>query len=312
MSENHSEKGLAGDQGWRLHFASLIRNFSGLRNRIGLMLEFDFDGVRLQFSRPHDFEFCLAGRTALPRARVAGLVHLPANALVREAAAIKRIEQRLVDALEASLQGRRSLHDALHELGTDVYAPEQGWRGLFEGLSRVGRELDLFRRIAIAKYLQFLGAQQELIRSLLSDPGRSDVTLPPPRLEDTMMLQLGASADPLGRPAGMAQLPRGEPVELRLPHGESVEIRLADRPFTLIAGTPMTLIDDRGKVYALPSGMCGVGRDLRNVVAVDSGYRSVSRRHVVLETLGPDRLRMTDLSSHGTYVPRACLKIARH
>lgn len=287
--------------------AHFVRNIGDLRRRLGLALEIEVDGRRLHFSRPQDFEFALAGRTALPRQRAAVLAEAATPALIGEATALRSIEQRLVEALDASLQGRRSLQDSLGELGGGLFAREAAWRSVFRALALSGRELELFRRVAVAKYLQFLGAQQQFIALILRHQGEQAGALP--GLEDT----LGIDGDPAsGLEAAdghaLVRLPRGEPREATLPRGEGVNLRLADRGFTLIAGQPLTLVDEGGRVHPLGPGTHGIGRDLRNAIVLDTAYRTLSRRHLVVEVLGAERLRLTDLSSHGTWLEQRCLE----
>lgn len=284
----------------------LVRNVHELRRRFGLSLQLDLDGSLIGFARPQDFEFALAGRTAVPRRRVEQLLGSDTPTLVRETTALRNIEQRLVDALDASLQGRRSLHDSLAELGTAMFARELSWRGVFEGLAGLGREVELFRRIAVAKYLQFIAAQQQTIGLLLRHRGTDRTAVR--GLEDTLCLEPETVAALADVGENMTRLPRGEPREVLLPRGASVPLRLGDRAFSLIAGSPITLVDAGGRVYGLPSGPSGVGREGRNAVVLDTAYRTVSRRHLVVEVLGPDSLRLTDLSSHGTWLPRSCLR----
>lgn len=283
--------------------AYLVRNVNELRRRFGLSLDLELDGRLLHFGRPDDFAFALAGRTAIPHRRLAQLGQFDTITLVREATALRHLEQRLFEALEGSLQGRRSLHDALGAMGAGAFAPEFDWRGLFAALNRLGREFELFRRIAVAKYLQFLGAQQHVIGLFLRLHGKAGASLP--ESEEALFLDLPEGADEVDGRRELVELRRGEPYELRLPRGEALALRLADRGFSLIAGQPVTLLDERGKVYALASGMNCVGRDLGNDVAVDTAYRTVSRRHLLIEVNGHDRLRLIDLSTHGTWVQGA-------
>ena len=63
----------------------------------------------LRFSSSREFEFALAGRTSLPPEKVAALVDSPDETLLREAEGIRRIEQRLEDALSGALEDATSV-----------------------------------------------------------------------------------------------------------------------------------------------------------------------------------------------------------
>jgi hypothetical protein len=43
-------------------------------------------------------------------------------------------------------------------------------------------------------------------------------------------------------------------------------------------------------------------------VVVNSGHRDVSRLHMIVEQLAPGQVRLTDLSSHGTFVEAKVLE----
>ena len=73
--------------------------------------------------------------------------------------------------------------------------------------------------------------------------------------------------------------------------------------FRLVGGTPMRLLDPTGAAYVLAEGRNVIGRHAGNEVVVDAEYRSISRRHLVIEPLGANMALLTDLSAHGTFVP---------
>ena len=67
-------------------------------------------------------------------------------------------------------------------------------------------------------------------------------------------------------------------------------------------------IDQAGRKHVLDKGRNVIGRDASGTVIIDSGLRDVSRMHLVIENLGDNSLQLTDLSSHGTYIPSALLE----
>ena len=80
----------------------------------------------------------------------------------------------------------------------------------------------------------------------------------------------------------------------------------------LVSGSPYVLVDQKGYDYRLKSGKNVVGRSDQCDLAVDPEYRAVSRKHVIVEaTLGAP-VRITDISSLGTFVPREHLDPLLH
>ena len=57
-----------------------------------------------------------------------------------------------------------------------------------------------------------------------------------------------------------------------------------------------------GRVYPLAPGRTHVGRAHDNQIAIDARYSDVSRRHLAVDRTPGGRLRLTDLSSRGTWV----------
>ena len=99
------------------------------------------------------------------------------------------------------------------------------------------------------------------------------------------------------------RLPRGESIPVRAAAGESIEVVLSRHPFTLRLDDPPVLIDDSGKVQELRTGRNVLGRHPDSDVMVDAAYRDASRTHAIIEIDADGALRITDLSSHGTFIP---------
>ena len=64
------------------------------------VLEISIDGERYEFQSPRDFEFALSGRICVPASKIAALSRLSDNELLREAEAIRAVEQRFAEARE--------------------------------------------------------------------------------------------------------------------------------------------------------------------------------------------------------------------
>ncbi|MCB1746365.1 MAG: FHA domain-containing protein, partial [Gammaproteobacteria bacterium] len=63
------------------------------------------------------------------------------------------------------------------------------------------------------------------------------------------------------------------------------------------------LLADDGQRYTLQRGVNTIGRSRDNSVMVSSALRNISRKHLLVETVGQDAVMLTDLSSSGTFIP---------
>ena len=86
-----------------------------------------------------------------------------------------------------------------------------------------------------------------------------------------------------------------------------MDILLSKYGFKLKADDNISLVDQTGVSHLLQDGKNIVGRDDVCNVVVQHGMRDVSRLHLIIERLGQDTLRLTDLSSHGTFIPAELL-----
>jgi hypothetical protein len=118
----------------------------------------------------------------------------------------------------------------------------------------------------------------------------------------TMMFTSDGEARPFSRDE-LRRLPQGEAVTIKLARGGAISLKLARHRFSLTHNRDWTLVADNGKTYTLHAGVNCVGRGRDNDVSLDADFRNVSRRHLLAQPLADDVIVLTDLSSHGTYVP---------
>ncbi|MCP5153085.1 MAG: FHA domain-containing protein [Ectothiorhodospiraceae bacterium] len=171
----------------------------------------------------------------------------------------------------------------LRELGTDFFPVEGGWRRLFAALTLRRDERTDVVRLALEDYLAWLRRR--------AARGRPEAA-PAPSDEAA-----GESAS-----LEMVRLRRGETVPITLGPGDFFVCLLATVPARLRAGDAAVMIVPGGRVYPLAPGRTHVGRAHDNQIAIDARYSDVSRRHLAVDRTPGGRLRLTDLSSRGTWV----------
>ncbi len=131
------------------------------------------------------------------------------------------------------------------------------------------------------------------------------------------------SADPrqtttFDRPAELCQ-PMASDKFLRLPHnktkvlvlkpGGEIEIYMASYRFVLsLSENNLQLTDDNGKTHLLYDGTSTIGRNTNNDIITDRNFTEISRYHLIFDWDGGDKVRLTDMSTLGTFVPPECLE----
>ncbi len=270
----------------------------------------------IEFPRVQDFEFALASRTEVPAAKVAELIQLSPEQLLQEAGKIREAEKRFVDLVAKSLEEPGSIGYLLKQGELKQFSQDHEWRDIMAALVAQGSRFNEFKQVAVVKYVQYLGSRQDVLKSLYARQDHFPRTAEPDLnttagldMKQTLIFDVAdvTPADP--NPAdAFARVPRGETVAIRLAQGESMDLILSRHYFQLSADGGAHLLDDNGRAYPLHSGRNHVGRQPGNDVVVEFGFRDVSRRHLVIE-VGPEgRFEITDLSSHGTFIPESRLE----
>lgn len=280
-------------------------------------LRLEIGSRRITFNTLDDFEFNLAGRTELPAIKVAEFMLLDVEDLRRQAIDIRRTEKRFAEILTDSLRRANTIGDTLGSMDSKLFSQDHEWRDIIDALKDQPPAYDEFKRVALAKYMQYLGSRLDTLKAIYLEKKREQrmVEEAPEAdgggdsaLKETGIFEVTRLAGrEQTRTAEYERLRRGETVKLRPPASGEIEIRLAKHTFRLTGGPPWKLSDENGAANELSPGMNVVGRSTDNQVVVDPALRDVSRKHVVIEPRDDGTVLLTDVSSHGTSVPRRLL-----
>ena len=269
----------------------------------------------LRFCSIPDFEFCLTGRTSVPSKKISELVKNSAKKLKNEAITIKDIEKRFVAILSRSIEDPNSINQALRELDPTIFSQDHSWRSIIGALNEGGDELNPFRRVALVKYMQYLASRQEIIKYLYSEKqnfangAKDESEEPHDKLSGTLILE-STLFEPVkdGKDDEFERMPKGEVISLILKPGRDIDIRLSKHKCRLSNKNGMMFIDQNGKQHPLNNGRNVVGRDTASNVKIDSSLRDISRLHLLVENVGDNKLQLTDMSSHGTFLHPSLLE----
>ena len=274
--------------------------------------ELNIDDERYVFQSPHDFEFALSGRTSLPAAKIAALARLGDDELLREAEAIRAVEQRFAQALSGTLEDITSVGPFLRNIEPSIISQDNSWRSIIGSLNGAEQIPETCKKIALVKYMQYLASRQEVVKSLYANrhprddaaaQNRPAVYRPTARFRETMLLNLNSARDLDRFETSFSRLPKGETVELDLEEDPVIDLLLGKHQCRILLQDRLLFVDQSGHDSELHVGRNVVGRDASSDVIIDSNLRDVSRKHLIVESDGACQLRLTDISSHGTSLP---------
>lgn len=286
-----------------------------------LILEFGERSVR--FSHVQDFEFALSSRTEVPATKISELIRFSSEELMREASNIREVEKRFVDVVARSLEEPGSIDYLLRQLDAKLFSQDHDWRAIIQALINQRARFNDFKQVALVKYVQYLGSRQDVLKSLYAnqvstprerepvatnaDAGGADPSFARQTLifDVDSIKDFGAINEP-SREGGdrYERLPRGEVVPIPLKNGEQIEVILSRHRFVLIAAESYHLSDGGDADFRLREGRNIIGRMPASDVILDVSYRDVSRKHLIVDVRGDGIIEFTDLSSHGTFLPR--------
>ena len=274
-------------------------------------LEIKIGEQTLKFNSVADFDFCMTGRTSVPSRKIIEMVKFTTDQLKTEARTIKDIEKRFVSILSKSIEDTESINRAMRELDPLIFSQDHSWRQIVSGLNEGGEALNPLRRLALVKYMQYLSSRQEIIKYLYSEKKRlmqepNDPDAAPSEFKDTIILD-NTLVDETMEEESMSdieRMPKGEAITVTLDPDEEINILLSKHKCRITAKDDIEFTDQSGRTYVLNRGRNVVGRDTASNIVMEPKLRDISRLHLVIENYGNNTLQLTDLSSHGTSIPK--------
>lgn len=289
-------------------------------------LSLEVAGQAISFTTLAEVEFALSGRIDVPAKKIAEMVGLSLKELRQEAQAIKNVEQQFVEVLSKSIEEPGSITKYLDKLDVHVFSQDHHWRDIMRSLNNKDKSYDELRRVALVKYMQYLRSRQDVIkqtykvkkreRQLVEHQGAESNTgegsvadserqdAPIRDLRETIIFDSVIIEQQADKTSEFSRLPKGELVNISLGAGQRVNLRFSKHDFQLANDSgSYRIIDDQDRDYPLQDGKNIIGRDSVCNVIIDNVYRDVSRIHLIIEPLDDHKVRFTDLSSHGTFLP---------
>ena len=234
----------------------------------------------VNFTSTDQCEFSLAGRVGLPASRVVHQLTTSSKTLLKDAEVMKKLDFTTISM-------------------------DNDWRTIFDAMDGVNTHLNGYRKSILTKYLQYIAARQTLIKFINSCRNEPQITPGPdtnnPR--DTALFDLTIISNEGHRNSRFMLLPKGKTIEISLAPKQSITVLLAKHRFSIVREDQFRFVDESGREIALCHGKNIMGRANENEVVVDSNYRKVSRKHLIVETQDLEAIHLTDVSSLGTFIP---------
>ena len=277
-----------------------VYSLTMLTNILSKPIEVTIGEQTHKFNSLADFEFSLAGRTSVPAEKIKKAIKLSLGELKKEYKKIKVTEKELVSVLSKSMSQPESINRALREIDIKIFSEDHGWRAIIGALHAGSEELNDFRHIGVAKYLQYLSSIQEILRELYSEKKKEILASTP--LGASNMINKNQEAKQSS--VEMERLSKGENIAIHLNVGEQIDLLLSNHRCMIVGGETNTkFIDESGNFYSLKSGKNIIGRGSSSDIVLSQKLRDISRMHMVIEEADTNTLYLTDLSSHGTFIP---------
>lgn len=276
-------------------------------------LKLELDGRALSFATLDDFAFSLSGRTQIAAHSVGRLMQLAPSELRREATDIRDAERRFVDLLADALKDPGAVSALLHDIEGGLITEDNQWRAIIAAMSDEGPGFEEYKHLALVKYMQYLTARRDVVKSIYAQRfgGQEPLAAQEPAADggakSTLSIDEESEPDTESSKLRFQRLPRGETVQVHTPQSGELSILLSRHRFQLYAADTPRLADDNGVNYLLKSGVNVIGRHPENDVVVGGWYRDVSRKHLMVDISDDANLSLTDLSTHGTFLPGTLL-----
>lgn len=258
------------------------------------------------------FEAILRSRTERSADDMVEFMSVDEKEIRHAAASVTQTLKRFAKAIVDSMEDPSSVNDFLRELDIKLIAKDHDWREIFAGIAEKGDGYEPHKRVLIVKYLQYLSTRKRLLAHVLARRMSLDDTGEHARYrQDAAMERRVREADDMLETATLGftvpdefeRLQTGESIQLDVPENSTVDLMLAKHVYRLSASGGLKLISPDGNEQPLKEGRTMIGRHPECDVVTDRNFRDVSRVHVIVEWNQEPRVRVTDLSTLGTFIP---------
>jgi hypothetical protein len=275
-------------------------------------LELVLDGRRLIFRSPAELGVALRPRTEVTAVFARQHAKLGREVLSLELEQTRKLQRRLSEALLWCFETGEPIGTVWREAESANFLDEHQWHPVLRGLGAEGVP-DQYRRVGLVRFIKYLDSRVESLGEALKNVRQRPDSVPVQGSgedrSDKAQRQVGEdlSFTSVKRSVLYRRLPAHRAVEVTLGTGEAVPLYLAHLRVRLVASADgWQLSDDQGLEVTLQEGRVIIGRADDCDVVLLGAPLDVSRYHLAIEC-SDGEVKLIDLSSQGTYLPRRAL-----
>ena len=296
--------------------SNLGRKLAGLKNfGRGPALTMLLSEGSVTFRKLSELRVDLQSRLQVTASRYNELKRMHADKLEHTLVHVQRMRRQLLALADANDE---QLAAQLGELDFNVFTEDHDWRYILLAVGMAGLGFDAHRRLAVTSYARYLSAYEALLDGIHAEKLmlKEDATIIPSAkavssyLDSLVDEHAKNTQDEVQQQ--LVRMPWGERLRINFGENTSVQFALASHQITLVRGRHLELVDEEGKRYALHEGKNVIGRHWGCDVVLGVSNKSVSRRHMIIETIDDSGVLVTDISSGGTFVPESVLTANKH
>lgn len=278
-----------------------------------LELELVLDGRRLIFRTPAELGVALRPRTEVTAHFARQHAKLGREVLGLELEQTRKLQRRLSEALLWCFETGEPIGTVWREAEAANFLDEHQWHPLLRSLGADGVP-DQYRRVGLVRFIKYLESRIDSLSEALKHVRQRPESAPvqgagEDRSDKAQQRQAGEdlSFTSVKRSVLYRRLPAHRAVEVTLGTGEAVPLYLAHLRVRLVADADgWHLSDDQGLEFTLQEGRVIVGRADDCDVVLLGAPLDVSRYHLAIEC-SDGEVKLIDLSSQGTYLPRRAM-----
>jgi hypothetical protein len=289
-----------------------LRSFTyGLRRPWPLRLE--VAGQWQVFADERELERFLRERIDVPAMTIERLASLDGHGVQRELRHTRRTHKNSVDIMVRAMETRTRLRYLWGILDVDKVPDEYDWPSILFAVGSADRVSEGALRLTLTSYIHYLESRREILESLSREwrSAASHGGSARPVVPNAMRREAVPSSARFTtrRNQLYARLPRRRAINLDLNQNPEITLYLARNRFTLkLTEGRVELRQQDGVSYPIKPGHNMIGRSANCEVCIDSGHSDISRQHLLIEMTVEHHLRLTDLSSRGSYLPPELLE----
>lgn len=272
-------------------------------------LRLDIRGNWETFANADELDRYLSLRLEVPAHRIEDMAGMDAHGVQRELRHTRRSHQNAVDILVRAMETQTRLRYLWGLLDVGKVPEEHDWPSILFAVGAADNVSDAALRSVLTHYVHYLESRREILDSLgrewrqAARRGSGVRPVVPDAMRAGDANPAPSSRFTTRRNQLYARLPRRRAVNLDLKVRSEVPVYLARNRFLLkLVGDDVILSQQDGASWLLRPGRNMLGRSANCDVCLDSVNSDISRQHLLVEVIEGNQVRLTDLSSRGTYL----------